>query len=69
MAFRPERLAVHELLIRVTADVSVPDGPNYEDLGINFREITETILTDPTSSRTWPRSCGPTTICGTRAAA
>ncbi|MGH6904931.1 MAG: hypothetical protein ACREIR_19575, partial [Geminicoccaceae bacterium] len=45
VAFRPERLAVHETLIRVTADVSVPDGPSYEDLGINFREITRTILT------------------------
>lgn len=37
--FRPERLAVHELLVRVTADFSVPDGPNYEDLGISFRGI------------------------------
>jgi len=37
--FRPGRLAVHELLVRVTADLSVPDGPNYEDLGISFREI------------------------------
>jgi hypothetical protein len=45
VAFRPERLAVHEVLIRVTADVSVPDGPNYEDLGINFRKIVRTILT------------------------
>ena len=45
MAFRPERLAVHETLIRVTADIAVPDGPNYEDLGISFREITRTILT------------------------
>ena len=43
--FRPERLAVHEVLIRVTGDVAVPDGPNYEDLGINFREIAGTILT------------------------
>ena len=42
--FRPERLAVHEVLIRVTGDISVPDGPNYEDLGINFREITGRIL-------------------------
>ena len=42
--FRPERLAVHELLVRVTADFTVPDGPNYEDLGINFREIAATIL-------------------------
>jgi hypothetical protein len=44
VAFRPERLAVHETLIRVTADIAVPDGPNYEDLGINFREIIRTIL-------------------------
>jgi hypothetical protein len=44
VAFRPERLAVHEVLIRVTADISVPDGPNYEDLGIAFRQITRTIL-------------------------
>ena len=43
MAFRPERLVVHELLIRVMADVSVPDGPEYVDLGVNFRQITETI--------------------------
>ncbi|HSA82503.1 MAG TPA: hypothetical protein VLE23_16930 [Geminicoccaceae bacterium] len=43
--FRPERLAVHEVLIRVTGDISVPDGPNYEDLGINFREIAGRILT------------------------
>jgi hypothetical protein len=44
VAFRPERLAVHETLIRVTADIAVPDGPNYEDLGISFREITRSIL-------------------------
>jgi hypothetical protein len=44
VTFRPERLVVHELLIRVTGDISVPDGPNYEDLGINFRHIAGTIL-------------------------
>ncbi len=43
VAFRPERLVVHELLIRVMGDVSVPDGPEYADLGVNFRKITETI--------------------------
>jgi hypothetical protein len=43
VGFRPERLAVHELLIRVTADISVPDGPNYEDLGINFRRIAQVL--------------------------
>ena len=31
VVFRPERLVVHELLIRVTADLSVPDGTRYED--------------------------------------
>ncbi|MEZ5933485.1 MAG: hypothetical protein R3F54_16330 [Alphaproteobacteria bacterium] len=44
VAFRPERLAVHELLIRVTGDFSVPDGKRYADLGINFRSIVDTIL-------------------------
>ena len=46
VAFRPGRLALHELLIRVTADLSVPDGVRIEDLGINFRRITRTVLTD-----------------------
>src|SRR5258707_386037 len=43
--FRPQRLALHELLVRVTADFSVPDGPKIEDLGINFRQITRALLT------------------------
>lgn len=43
-AFRPQRLALHELLIRVTADFSVPDGPRIEDLGINFRRIVARVL-------------------------
>ncbi len=43
-AIRPERLAVHELLIRVIADLNVPDGAKYEDLGRNFRAMTSTIL-------------------------
>ncbi len=42
--FRPERLALHELLIRVTADLSVPDGTRYEDLGTNFRQMAGTIF-------------------------
>ncbi len=42
--FRPERLAVHELLIRVTVDLAVPDGTEYQDLGTNFRGIAGTIL-------------------------
>ncbi len=44
VAFRAERLIVHELLLRVTADLTVPDGPNYEDLGISFRGIAANIL-------------------------
>ena len=44
VAFRPQRLALHELLVRVTADLSVPDGEKIEDLGINFRRITRNIL-------------------------
>ncbi len=42
--FRPERLALHEVLIRVMADLSVPDGQKYEDLGVNFRQMTAAIM-------------------------
>jgi len=42
--FRPERLALHEVLLRVTANISVPDGNRIEDLGINFRQITRVLL-------------------------
>lgn len=42
--FRPERLALHEVLLRVTANVSVPDGNRIEDLGINFRQIVQVLL-------------------------
>jgi hypothetical protein len=44
IAFRPQRLALHELLIRVTADFAVPDGSRIGDLGINFREIANLLL-------------------------
>ena len=44
VVFRAERLALHELLIRVTADFVVPDGSRVEDLGISFREITSNLL-------------------------
>src|SRR5690606_31792765 len=36
VVFRPQRLVLHELLIRITADLSVPAGSRYEELGINF---------------------------------
>ena len=42
--FKPERLVVHELLIRISANYSVSDGTVYEDLGINFRSMAQTIL-------------------------
>ena len=44
VAVRPSRLALHELLIRVTAEFSVPDGDRIEDLGINFRRMTRVLL-------------------------
>jgi hypothetical protein len=43
--FRPQRLVIHELLIRVSADIFVSDGTRYEDLGINFRNVVSRILT------------------------
>ena len=42
--FRAGRLVVHEVLIRVMADLSVPLGTVYADLGVNFRRIVATIL-------------------------
>jgi hypothetical protein len=50
VAFRPERLALHELLIRITADFVVPDGARIEDLGINFRRM---------ASRLWSAHLAP----------
>jgi hypothetical protein len=44
VAFRPQRLALHELLIRVTADFAVPDGSRIGDLGINFRRIASQLM-------------------------
>lgn len=44
VAFRAERLIMHELLVRVTADIAVDDGPKYEDLGISFRRMASVIL-------------------------
>ena len=49
--FRPERLALHEVLIRVMADLSVPDGERYEDLGVNFRRMTARIMKDHVAPR------------------
>ena len=38
-----ERLIIHELLLRVTSDLYVPDGPNYADLGISLRSMVDQI--------------------------
>ena len=43
--FKVSRLAMHEVLIRVTADLHVPDGPNYADLGLSLRRMASQILT------------------------
>src|SRR5208337_1968312 len=47
VVFRPERLALHELLLRVTADIEVydPEDAKVDSLGIEFRRIVETIHT------------------------
>jgi DNA-binding transcriptional regulator GbsR (MarR family) len=42
--FRPQRLAVHELLIRISANLSVSDGNRYEDLGVNFRSMAQVLF-------------------------
>lgn len=44
VAFRVSRLVMHEILIRVTADLFVPDGPSYEELGLNLRSMAARIL-------------------------
>jgi hypothetical protein len=44
--FRARRLVDHEILIRVMADLSVPVGETYGDLGVNFRAIVSTVLRD-----------------------
>lgn len=42
-AFRPQRLALHEIIIRVTADIAVAEGEEEEDFGRNFRRIATRI--------------------------
>src|SRR4051812_3262616 len=44
--FRPERLALHGVLVRVTADFEVPDpeDASIPSLGVNFRQIVQTLL-------------------------
>lgn len=44
--FRPHRLALHELILRITADIAVPEGEEEEAFGHNFRAVAQTILND-----------------------
>jgi len=44
IAFRPHRLVLHELIVRITADIVVREGENEEDLGIHFRDIANQIF-------------------------
>jgi hypothetical protein len=44
ISFRPHRLALHELIVRITADIVVREGELEEDLGINFRTIARHIF-------------------------
>ena len=42
-AFTPERLVLHELIVRVTADILVEEGEEEEVLGQRFRQIAQTV--------------------------
>lgn len=42
--FRPARLALHEVIVRVTADIVVSEGHSEAEFGQNFRRIALTIL-------------------------
>ena len=44
VVFRASRLALHEVLVRMTAEISVPDSDRIEQLGINFREMTSRVM-------------------------
>ncbi|MEP1441731.1 MAG: hypothetical protein ABJK39_01830 [Hyphomicrobiales bacterium] len=43
--FTPERLVIHRLLVRVTADFTLKDGPAYEELGISLRGMVDQLFT------------------------
>lgn len=42
-AFRASRLALHELVVRVTAGYVIPEGASEEDFGLNFRRLAGAI--------------------------
>ena len=44
VGFTSKRLVLHELIVRVGANIHIPEAEHEEDLGINFRRITNDIL-------------------------
>ena len=44
VVFKPERLALHELIVRITADIVILESEHEEDLGINFRRVVHKIM-------------------------
>lgn len=46
ISLRAQRLIVHVLLVKVTADLTVADGPEYAELGINLRSMVERLYTN-----------------------
>ncbi len=48
--FRAERLAFHHVVIRVTVETHVPDGPAYADLGIALRQMAIDIYNGPVTA-------------------
>lgn len=49
--FRPARLALHEVVVRVTADIVVPEGDTEETFGRNFRRIAVAIADEYVAPR------------------
>lgn len=49
--FRPARLALHELIVRVTAEIAVPEGETEEVFGRNVRRIAGKIRDDYVAPR------------------
>lgn len=49
--FGPARLALHEVIVRVTADIAVSEGASEEVFGRNFRRIAGTIVSDYVAPR------------------
>ena len=46
VVYRPQRLALHEVLVRVATEYEIPDPDDapVPSLGVNFRRMTQTIL-------------------------